>query len=230
MIDTVHPNHARLDRPLYAYAEAARLARVPTSTAKRWLTGYSYTGPAGLEIEHAPVTPHDAGGPHEGVSFLDLVELAAIGRLKTLGFSLAKIRAIVATCQQVFQVPHPLASERFLIGGRDVFVQRDGVLVDVLRRKGAQAWYEVLEPFLETLDYQEQLAYRWWPLGKDKPVVIDPEYGFGLPVVYGTGIRTEILFERFTAGELPEEIAGDFRLDVIQVERALQFESQRRAA
>jgi uncharacterized protein (DUF433 family) len=226
----IHPDHAFLDQPLYGYAEAARLARVPTSTAKRWIAGYSYVRPTGEEVARPPVTPRAGDGALEGVSYLDLVELAAIGRLKSLDFSLAKIRTIVATCRDLLGVPHPLASEVFKVGGRDIFVQRDGALVDVLRRRGAQAWYEVLDPFLETLDYQDQLAHRWWPLGKDKPVVIDPEYAFGLPVVDGTGVRTEILFERFAAGELAEEIAQDFRLDVVQVERALQFESERRAA
>ena len=69
----------------------------------------------------------------------------------------------------------------------------------------------------------------WHPMGKDVPIVIDPEYGFGLPVVRGPGIRTEIIAERFEH-EPEEEIAKYLGISVIQGQRALQFEVSRRKA
>ena len=118
----------------------------------------------------------------------------------------------------------------FKTDGREIFVERsDEVLLAVGRKKGMQAWHEVLAPFLDDLDYADNLARRWWPLGHDKPIVVDPEYGYGLPVVADSGVRTEIIRERFEAGDLKEQIARDFNLDPIAVERALQFELQRAA-
>jgi uncharacterized protein (DUF433 family) len=38
-------------------------------------------------------------------------------------------------------------------------------------------------------------------------------YGFGLPVVSGSGVRTEIVAERFRAGDAKEEVAYDFGLE-----------------
>jgi uncharacterized protein (DUF433 family) len=61
------------------------------------------------------------------------------------------------------------------------------------------------------------------------PVVLDPDYGFGMPVVDGTGFRTEIIAERFES-ELASEIASDLGISELQVERALQFEISRRPA
>ena len=103
------------------------------------------------------------------------------------------------------------------------------MLVGLLGRRWETAWHEMLRPFLLQLDYQGEIASRWWPMGRDAQVVVDPEYGFGLPVVHGTGIRTEIIAERFEH-ELAEEIADDLRIDVTQVARALQFEVSRRKA
>ncbi|MCC7371248.1 MAG: DUF433 domain-containing protein [Chloroflexi bacterium] len=87
-----------------------------------------------------------------------------------------------------------------------------------------QAWKEILEPFLANLEYADDLAIRWWPLGKDALITIDPAYGYGLPVVKGSGIRTEIIRERSLAGDSNEQIAQDFSLNPKEVERALQFE------
>ena len=88
---------------------------------------------------------------------------------------------------------------------------------------------DILGPFLEELDYSGEWAAKWWPLGKAQLVVIDPEYGYGLPVIAGTGIRTEIIRERMLAGDLPPVIARDFNLTEEAVDRALQFELSRAA-
>ena len=169
----------RLISPRYTYAEADRLAGVSGGTARRWLTGYSYRDAAGSSVELPPITP---GGSQAGAaSFLDVVELVAIGGLKDAGFSLRAIRQVVRNCQEILGVDRPLTSLTFNVGGRDVFVDQGDVLVEVGRRKRMQAWNEVLAPFLANLDYTHEVASRWWPLGKAAPIVVDPDYGYGLP-------------------------------------------------
>mgnify|MGYP003947620521 CR=1 FL=1 len=59
--------------------------------------------------------------------------------------------------------------------------------------------------------------------------MVDPDYGFGYPVIADSGVRTEIILERFKAGDLEKQIAEDFNVDPIDVERALQFELNRAA-
>jgi uncharacterized protein (DUF433 family) len=163
------------------------------------------------------------------VSFLDVVEVVAIGGLKGAGFSTRAIRQIVENCQELLGIERPLISLRFKVGGREVFVDQGDVLLEVGRRKREHAWNDILAPFLASLDYTGDVASRWWPLGRDVPIVLDPEYGHGLPVVAGSGVRTEIIRERAEAGDLIQQIASDFHLDCIDVERALQFELQRAA-
>ena len=217
-----------LTRPLYGFADADYLANVSRGTAKRWLAGYAYYDTRGQQVVQPPVTPGVQG--EESVSFADLVEIAAIGRLKETGFSLRMIREIVRNCQEILRVQRPLTTLRFKTGGHEVFVDRGDVLLEVGRKKRMQAWNEVLDPFLQELDYDaNQLVARWWPLGRSTPVVIDPQYGFGFPVVAKSGVRTEIILERFRAGDLKEQISADFNIEQVHVERALQFELQRAA-
>lgn len=219
----------RLTAPLYSYAEADRLAGVGRGTSSRWLKGYRYWyAPSDLRVM-PPVT--ESIESQEAVSFVDLVEVIVIGGLRKKGFSLRTIRKMNEFCQLLLQKTRPLVTETFKVSGRDIFVLAShGHLVNVSTQRGMQAWDEVLDPFLETVDYENELARRWWPMGREYPVVVDPEYGFGLPVVSGSGVRTEILAERARAGDTDEEISYDFGLDASQVEAALRYEGVPRAA
>jgi uncharacterized protein (DUF433 family) len=160
-----------------------------------------------------------------GVSFIDLMEVIVIGGLRSQGFSLEKIRKINEFCRLALRENRPLVTETFKVSGRDVFVLADhGHLLNVSTQQGMQAWEEVLEPFLKTVDYENELARRWWPKGRNFPVVLDPDYGFGFPVVFNTGVRTEIVAERALAGDKVDQISYDFGLSKSQVEAALEYE------
>ena len=227
-MDDTLANPGYLNRPLYGFADADYLANVTRGTAKRWLEGYAYYDARGQWVVQPPITP--GVQREESVSFLDLVEIAAIGRLKEVGFSLREIREIVCNCQEIFGVPRPLTTLLFKTGGHEVFVDRGDVLIEVGRKKRMRAWNEVLEPFLQRLEYDaNQLVARWWPLGRSTPVVIDPQYGFGFPVVAESGVRTEIILERFRAGDPKEQISDDFNIELVHVDQALEFEQQRAA-
>ena len=186
--------------PLYCFAEADRLARVGRGTSSRWLKGYRYWyAPDDLRAMPPVTESVEAQG---AVSFVDLVEVIVIGGLRLKGFSLKAIRKINEYCQLFLQKTRPLVTETFKVSGRDIFVLAGhGHLVNVSSQRGMQAWDEVLDPFLETVDYENELARRWWPMGREYPVVVDPEFGFGLPVIAGSGVRTEILAERARAGD-----------------------------
>lgn len=176
-----------------------------------------------------PVTP--GLGEQEAVAFVDLMEVATVSALRKRRFSFKRIRQINAYCRLYLQEPRPLVTQKFKVAGQDIFLDADfDVLVDVGREAGMLAWREVLEPFLEDVEYENELARRWWPLGKKRMVVVDPDYGFGLPVVEGTGVRTEIIAERHRAGDSIDEIAYDFDVTPKQINDALRWEMPKKAA
>jgi uncharacterized protein (DUF433 family) len=63
------------------------------------------------------------------------------------------------------------------------------------------------------------------PLADGQLVVVDPQRGFGAPVLVGTGIKTEDVWSRFSAGESIRDLAEDYRLSVTQIESALRLEA-----
>lgn len=220
-------DYERLARPLYSFAEADRLSGVTRGTSSRWLKGYKYwyapEEQRAMQRAMPPITSRHE--PPGAVSFVDLVEVIAAGKLRQKGFSLRRIRQINEYCQLALNTDRPLVTETFKTNGRDIFVKAEsGFLLDVLHQRGTQAWDEVLDPFLDTLDYEDEMARRWWPRGKGEPIVVDPDYGFGLPVVWRSGVRTEIVAERFRAGDEQREIAYDFGISPEEVRAALRYE------
>jgi uncharacterized protein (DUF433 family) len=208
---------------LYSYAEADRLARATRGTASRWLKGYVSQDEWGVQTWQPPVTRSSRS--LEAVSFLDLIEVVVIDKLRKQNVSLPKIRNFVRHCTEILGLPRPLVTETFRTDGREIFLSVGGEVLWEIGPQGVQqVWDEVLSPYLRTIDYQHELAQRWWPRGREIRVVIDPAYGFGLPVVYGSGVRTEIILERHNVGETNEEIAEDFGLRVPEVEDALRYE------
>jgi uncharacterized protein (DUF433 family) len=229
MVNSLEHDFERLTRPLYTYAEADRLASVPRGTSSRWVKGYRYWNEWGQRIAQPSITAGgSAGKTQAGVSFFDLIGIKAITGLKRMGFSLPRIREVVRYCQDELGVDYPLATETFKADRKRIYMTAgDGRLLEVLGgHRGAQAWDAVLDPFLDTLDYQNDFARRWWPLGRDDTVVVDPDYGFGLPVIVGSGLRTELVGERREVGDPPEVIAYDFSLTPKQVQSALKMEDK----
>jgi hypothetical protein len=72
--------------PRYSYQEADRLAGLSRGTASRWLKGYRYGAKRGVVVLAQPVTPRN--DVLDAASFVDLVELVAIGRFRRAGYAL----------------------------------------------------------------------------------------------------------------------------------------------
>ena len=192
------------------------------------MKGYRYWNEWGERVSQPPVTARSDAESEAGVSFFDLISIKAIDGLRRRQFSLPAIRDVVKYCQDELKVDYPLATQRFKTDRRRIYLEAgDGRLLEVLGgQRGAQAWDEILDPFLKDLDYQNDFARRWWPLGRDELVVVDPEHGFGSPVIVGSGLRTELVAERHEVGDSNEVIAYDFNLTPKQVESALKLEEK----
>lgn len=230
-VTTMAEPRTRHERAIYSYAEADRIANVSRGTTKRWVTGYRYAR-NGERVTQGAVTTGEYDERTPGITFGELIEVAAIARLRDAGLGGRAIREIVDRCREVFGTPRPLSQLRFKTDGRETFVQvSEEFLMPVHGTKRStlyRAWDQVLDPFLTTVDYQDGVAYRWWPDGRETDVVVDPDYGLGVPVVSGTGVRTEIINELFLADVSLEEIADDFQLTTDQVTDAIRFEARRR--
>ena len=56
-------------------------------------------------------------------------------------------------------------------------------------------------------------------------IVIDPRLSAGRPVIAGTGLATQVIFERYKAGESVRELAHDYERSDAEIEEAIRCEA-----
>ncbi len=215
------------ERPTYTAAEAARYTGTSAATVARWRAGYTYRTQRGPR-RSSPVT---GGEPRGLLTFSELLEVAVVVAARDAGLSMKAIRRGVNTARDLYGVERPLSLMRFKHDGQSLFSQ-DALLVQRagqrsgfvnLSRSGQVAW-EHIDDVLKDIDYESDVALRWWPAGRDQLVVIDPRVSFGRPYVVRRGVSTDAVAGRFRAKEPLASIAEDLDLTTEEVEAALRFE------
>ena len=217
---------------IYTLPEAARIIQTNTMRVRRWLLGYRFPTDAGTG-ESPPVfaaqLPQLDG--HQAIGFLDLIELLFIKAFRTYGVTLQTIRSAATEAARRWGVSHPFCMKRFATDGRSIFATlRDEAgeehLLELTRSQFG--FMSVLAPYLKQLDYGlPGDVRRWWPLGKSKPVFLDPAISFGKPVVRPHNVPTEAIFHAIDAGETENEVSGWYNLPIQAVRAALEFEKKR---
>ena len=119
------------------------------------------------------------------------VQLRVVARVVAeTDISLQKLRRALALPRDVLHHTHPLTTARFQTDGRSLFVEigREAdapQLYDVLGRQ--YGFHRIIEPSFEDVDLGVEIT-RWWRLGKQRSVVIDPQRSFGAPIGSSSGI------------------------------------------
>jgi uncharacterized protein (DUF433 family) len=218
-----------LDRELYMVAEAARLLRLPKRTLENWLDGNTMRG-----VHYPPVIRTD-GSRAELVTWGEFVEAAFLTEYRRVhDVPLQHLRPVVDDLRQRYGVPYPLAHYRPYVADRELVISlpeataapKNGAPL-IVHRKGQLVLGAAVDAFLDKVEFEDDIARRLRPEGKESPVMIDPEVAFGIPVV--RAVRTEVIHELFDAGESVDFIAETYELTKPAVEAAIRFETRREA-
>jgi uncharacterized protein (DUF433 family)/DNA-binding transcriptional MerR regulator len=223
-----------VDLPAYSIQEAASLLRVSPSTVRAWTLGQPYESQGKKKLFRPVVEIADR--ERRCLSFRNLVELHVLVAIRRqYGVSLQNVRRAVQFMRKHLPGAHPLASHRMLTDGKDLLVQNAGELLNVSR--DGQLEMDIVSAFLNRIEFARNGALlRLYPFASSsidtdtRAVVIDPRVQFGRPCLLGTGIPTDVIGERFQAGETIESIAADYGVAHRQVEDAIRYERLPRAA
>lgn len=219
-----------LDRELYDEQLAAQVLQVPQSTLHWWLEGGERNGRT-----YEPVLRPQATGT-KGVTWGEFVEARYLREYRrTLGVQLSSLRRFIGHLREDLGVAYPLAHARPWVGpDRRLFVaaqEAAGLPVElwvcVEPQSGVMLLTHPAESFLERVEFDDEeggVVVRLHPVGRESPVVIDPEVRFGSPSVHG--IPTETVAELVRAGDSVEGVAVDFDLPLGAVIAALGYEDR----
>lgn len=208
-------------QPMYSYSEVAHLSQVSVSTVRNWLLGY-YT-------EQGEVSPLFKGHQAEekACSFLQLIEIVVAARFrKAEHASFKTVRHAYDNARTLFKLDYPFAHmELKAIGGHIVHIMRvPGVSLQAIDQPEQYTLPDLVQETVGQIEYEYDLAARWWPLGKKIPIIVDPQISAGLPIIKGRGITVETIVNRFKkADQKLDFIAKDFELDFGVVEEVIRY-------
>jgi uncharacterized protein (DUF433 family) len=208
----------RLRDPLMAVQEAARHLDIPPSTLGRWIGESAADAP----LVHG-IPPAHRGAP--SLPFVAIVESYVVRSLRELGLSMPKIREAATVVREEFDTPYGLATRRIATDGVDIFTEiQGGELVRVRDRQ--QPFREVIEDYLRYVhwdagdQFPDRLRLRQYP--DVAPVIIDPRFGWGSPVVEQNKVQIDAIVGMWRAGESLETVADEYDLTRDQVEAICQ--------
>lgn len=216
----------QLDRPSYPAAEASRLVGLTASRVRRWLGGYGYSYGDGVRHQPPVLRRGETAGTY--ASFLDLVDLLFVKRFLDHGVSLQKVRRALEEAHEILGTSH-FARRLFFTDGANVYleVREKGAAILELLSGGQWVIAPVIRQLATEIDFgsAEGLARRWFPLGRNRPVVLDPLVSFGAPTVVGRGVKTANVHDLFVAenGKLAA-VRAWWDLTEHEVEAAVEFE------
>ena len=211
---------------MYTFGEAARLADISPMTVRHWVLG----SPNQRGKPRPPLlSAKKEHGPF--VSFLQLIEITVAARLrKAEGASFKAVRKAYLNAQEQFGYEYPFAHVKLeAIGRHIVHLMRGDESVDSFQAMD-EPQQRTLPGLLAVakisaeLDYEDDLAARWWPEGKNSVIVIDPQISAGRPTIAGRGVTADAIYARLHKAKEPIDfVMQDFRLNREQVNAAIEY-------
>ena len=217
---------------LYTVPEASLLTGISQGRLRRWLHGYTYCGGESQTIS-APVWPRQLPQVDGMLSlgFLDLMEARFVDAFRAASVPWRVIRLCAERAREVTGRDHPVSSRRFRTDGCTIFAEvvdqaGEKQLLDL--GKNQLAFARVIGPGLYAgIEFSvDDMPTRWWPMGANQEIVIDPARSFGQPIVSDGGVPTTVLADAVAAEGTIAKVASLFRLPQHSVRAALRFEKR----
>ncbi len=204
----------RLREGIYSFPQAAaivgRSGRATPQQMRRWLA-----------VIVAPATEPRRTERIETISFLDLVSLETVSRLRGQGTSLQKVRKVLEALRVAEPgLGRPLAHRSFFTDGASVWAAVAEETEEMVGRYPRQlAFRDAVRVFADEIRFINDTATAWdispW-------VDIDPLVCFGQPVVRGTRIPVRTITANLEVAT-EQEVADWYELSVTQVRGVAKY-------
>lgn len=211
---------------IFTVKDASLILNIPVINIGLWIKKYWENE---FSIENS--FEYTSGLKNEKVfNFYTLIELLTVSALREVGLSFKKIKIAHNQLSHILNTPYPFAKKHIVTDGKNVWSDE---LESFLKLDQSEQFhfYEILKPFLKKLEYEEktQFAARYWPLGVGKAIVVDPLHRFGEPILKGTNISVDVLWNFIQANEPLEYLSKIYDVPISDLESVQDFYSQNAA-
>lgn len=178
-----------------------------------------------------PVIATDLGkiGGESVIDFSDLIEIRFLDAFRKYGVSARAIRIAALRAREMLGRPRPFSTHRFKTDGRTILTEilrpgDDRILIDLVRDQ--VEFDTVVSPLLYAgLEFNQfDEPERWWPLGHERLIVIDPRRNFGAPITVYEGVPTRVLADAVRVEGSVSAVASIYDVVERAVADAVDFE------
>ncbi|HXP50824.1 MAG TPA: DUF433 domain-containing protein [Bacteroidia bacterium] len=202
---------------IYLITDVCEILRLPYQKVRYWLNEFWDNG---FGINHGGYSFGEKG--NKAVNFHTLIEFYTFYKLREQGVSSQKIRKAHNMIAKDLKVQYPFASAVYT-DGIDMWYN---YLEECIKLDGKKqiALKKVLAPYLKKIEFgEDHIAIKYFPIGKNRNVVVDPHHQFGAPTIVGTNIKTETIIQLKKGGESKESICLLYNLNLHQVNDAILY-------
>ncbi|MGO8915287.1 MAG: hypothetical protein ACLQJR_05215 [Stellaceae bacterium] len=158
------------------------------------------------------------------------MELRFVRAFRAHGVSLQHIRQVLIKARDMIRPDHPLSTRTFKTDGKDILAEvahqtGDKGLLNLRNEQWGMT--AAIEPSIvaDVVFSADDWARAWWPLGRHRNVVVDPQREFGQPVLDKEAVPTRVVALTFKAENQDIQRASRvLGISVAAANEALEFE------
>jgi len=218
----IFENKPKLGLGIYTASEIAQILRVPYSKVYTWMNKY---WDKGLGKEYGLKYSWQVHGTR-AVSFHTFIEFYIMMLFSESGVKPKEVLQAHLELSKMYNTAFPFVLKEVLEGirsdGRSIYLETKEGIIELNGTK--QFNLKIIKLFFINLDFDENnLASRFWPMGKEKSILIDPNRRFGHPLINGKNIFPDVISNHHKAGDPIKYIAHVYELSEKEVNHALEY-------
>ncbi len=218
-------NDIQLGNGIYTVPDLALILQLPHPKVRRWLVDFYDKRLAGSKGTYSW-----GEGRERAANFLTLIEFYVFYMLREQKIGVGKILDAHKHMSKALKTCYPFASYKLLVNRKNILYGIDNDTWVHADKTNQIVIHKMIEDFFQKIDFSEDdLAKRFWPLGKNHTIVVDPHHQFGQPVIHGTNINASTIYSMYESGESLSTIGILYDLTEQQVNDAIAF-CKRKAA
>ena len=168
-------------------------------------------------------------GDQKFVNFHVLIELYVYFELRELGVTAQQVIKARNAMRKDLNTEHPFATANTLTHGKKIWYEFRESIVDANGTRQTN-FENMVRDYAKKIEFNAGLAARYWPMGKQHAVVVDPLHQFGQPTIKDTNVNTHVLRSMWNSGESAEALSELFAVPIKSVQDALNFYGRQPAA
>jgi uncharacterized protein (DUF433 family) len=206
---------------IYTVSDISMILKIPSPKVRYWLNHYW----DGILSQNMGSYSWSIG-KSKAVNFQTLIEFYVLYLLGESGVRTKNVTLAHRELSEMFDTKYPFAQRHVLNG-----IKTDGSYVyhvtgdKILSLDGDKHYIlGFIAEFFHNIDFgSDHIASRFWPSGRDKCIIVDPQRQFGHPVLGQTNVYPETIYSLYKSGDSIEFIAFTYEMDSQCVLDAINF-------